>query len=86
MPTGNRPRPKVAAGKSPRYNTSSGSYSGKRGSKSPTGSRPTPNVAKNTPRSDGVPGATKPAIRNTPMPAPKQRWGTRGGGKPNGGK
>jgi len=86
MPTGNRPRPKVAAGKSPRFNTSSGSYSGRRGTKTPTGSRPTPNVAKNSPRSDGVPGGGRVATRPTSMPAPKEKWGTRGGGKPHGGK
>lgn len=72
MPIGNRPTPKVAKGKSPSYNTKSGAYSGTRGTKTPTGSRPVPNVAKNSPTVPSPPGATKPAIKRTPMPAPKQ--------------
>lgn len=72
MPIGKRPTPRVAKGKSPRYNTSSGSFSGTRGTKTPTGSRPVPPVAKNRTPSVATPGATKPAIKNTSMPAPKQ--------------
>lgn len=87
MPIGKRPRPAVAKpSKSPRYDTSSGSYSGNRGSKSPTGSRPTPSVAKNSPSPHGgKPGAGAMKPKVTSMPAPKQKWASRGGGKPHGG-
>lgn len=72
-----RPRPKVATGKSARYNTNSGgSYKGKSGTKSPTGNRPVPQVAKDTPRFPGPPGPVKRSIRHTPMPAPNRKAGS----------
>lgn len=86
MPIGKRPSPAVAKpSKSPRFDTHSGSYSGTRGTKKPTGSRPTPNVAKNSPTPGKI--AAKPRYpAETPMPAPKAKWASRGGGKPHGGK
>lgn len=86
MPVGKRPRPPVASGKKPRFNTdNTGMKSGTRGSKSPTGSRPTPPVAKSS--TPGVPPTNKvrPAGKYTPMPTPNRDHGTRGGGKPHGG-
>lgn len=83
--SGKRPRPRVAVDHSPRYNTKSGQYPGKSSTKSPTGSRPRPKVAKDTPVSPGAPA--RPSYpKKTKMPTPKQKWGTRGGGKPHGGK
>lgn len=84
-PTGSRPTPKVAQNHKPSYDTSSGSYAGKRNSKSPTGNRPRPAVAKNTPSVPGPPAKPK-YPKKTAMPAPKMKWGKRGGGKPMGGK
>ena len=84
-PTGSRPKPRVAQDHKPNYDTSSGSYSGKRNSKTPTGNRPRPSVAKSTPSVPGPPAKPK-YPKSTPMPAPKTKWAKRGGGKPMGGK
>lgn len=83
-PTGKRPRPRVATDHSPSYDTSSGRYRGQGSSKAPTGSRPRPKVAKNSATVPGPP-ARPTYPKKTAMPAPKARWGKRGGGKPHGG-
>jgi hypothetical protein len=86
-PTGSRPTAKVAKPrKSPNYSTADRSYNGVSGTKRPTGARPTPTVARDV----GSPHGSKPpgnrrATRETPMPAPKRAWNTRGGGAPYGG-
>lgn len=85
-PTGKRPVPRVAKDHSPSFDTSSGSYSGKRGTKTPTGSRPTPSVAKDTPSVPSPPGPGVKAPKHQAMPAPKTKWAKRGGGKPHGGR
>lgn len=86
-PTGSRTVPGVAKGRGSASNSGNTgrSYKSTHGTKTPTGARPVPGVARNTPKSDGVPGGGRVATRPTSMPAPKQRHGTRGGGKAHGG-
>lgn len=68
------------------YNgTDDGSYAGVEGTKSPTGDRHVPAVAKSELPPVSAQSPVKTPIRHTPMPAPKQRWGERGGGKSHGG-
>lgn len=70
--TGSRPKPKVASGKAPNFNTTSGArYSGSSNTKTPTGSRPMPKVASDKPTFGSVPA--KPRYpRATPMGTPKR--------------
>lgn len=84
--TGKRPRPTVARNHSAKFNTdNTGRAPGSSNSRTPTGSRPTPRVAKNRIPSSTLPGATRRAISRFPMPTPLRKWATRGGGKPHGG-
>lgn len=83
-PVGKRPTPRVTKDHSPSYDTSSGRTKGVSNTKSPTGKRPTPKVAKNSPKIPGAPSAPH-YPKQTSMPAPKQKWGKRGGGKAHGG-
>jgi len=88
MPIGKRPVPRVPRGNRSGSTSSGGTggqYSGVSGSKSPTGARPTPRVARNVATPQMSHRKTSRPVKHTAMGSPKADYGTRGGGKGNGG-